>query len=233
MLEKRIEDLQRMALQVNRIDGAIVRLTERWQRHVYDQGFQMLNDEALAKKTFRAIEDFIEFKKQCDDLVIRVFQRKDMQEIFMKCVRTAFEKFLNIDPNIIAEYLAKFLDFYLKKNTGSSNMTMNDEKLDKLVTDTIEIFKFVNAKDVFEEFYLRGLARRLLLKKSASTEAEKIMLTKIRTECSSEFGTKTDSMLKDLLESEHIMKEYRTVKGGEDCLRDKNEGIEASFHILS
>ena len=53
-------------------------MTDRWQRHVYDQGFQMLNDEKLAKKTFRAIEDFIEFKKQCDDLVIRVFQRKDL-----------------------------------------------------------------------------------------------------------------------------------------------------------
>jgi cullin 4 len=179
----------------------------------------MLNDEKLAKKTFRAIEDFIEFKKQCLDLVMRVFQRKEEQTMFTKCVRTAFEKFLNIDPNIIAEYLAKFLDFYLKKNTGSSNVTMNDEKLEKLVTDTIEIFKFVNAKDVFEEFYLRGLARRLLLKKSASTEAEKIMLSKIRTECSPEFGTKTDSMLKDLQESEHIMKEYRTMKGGEDSLR--------------
>lgn len=198
MLEQRIEDLQRMASQVNRVDGAIKVMQDRWQRHVYDQGLVMLNDEKLAKKTFRAIEDFIVFKKQCDDLVIRVFQRKEMQTLFLKSVKLAFEKFLNIDPNIIAEYLAKFLDFYLKKNTGSSNVTMNDDKLEKLVTDTIEIFKFVNAKDVFEEFYLRGLARRLLLKKSASTEAEKIMLTKIRTECSSEFGTKTDSMLKDL-----------------------------------
>lgn len=153
--------------------------------------------------------------------------------MFLKCVKTAFEKFLNIDPNIISEYLAKFLDFYLKKNTGSSNATMNDERLEKLVTDTIAIFKFVNAKDVFEEFYLRGLARRLLLKKSASTEAEKIMLSKLRTECSPEFGTKSDAMLKDLQESEHIMKEYRTLKGGEDSLREKFGGLEAQFHILS
>lgn len=29
------------------------------------------------------------------------------------------------------------------------------------------------------------------------------------------------------------MKEYRTIKGGEEALRLKNEGIEASFHILS
>ena len=70
----------------------------------------MLNDEQLAKKTFRAIEDFIEYKHKADELVERVFQGKEMQETFKKMVRQAFEKFLNIDPNIIAEYLAKFLD---------------------------------------------------------------------------------------------------------------------------
>ena len=36
MLEKRIEDLSRMATQVNRVEGAIAKMTERWQRHVYD-----------------------------------------------------------------------------------------------------------------------------------------------------------------------------------------------------
>ena len=40
----------------------------------------------------------------------RVFSKQEV-----KVVRKAFEKFLNIDPNIIAEYLAKYLDFYLKK----------------------------------------------------------------------------------------------------------------------
>ena len=156
-----------------------------------------------------------------------MFQRKELQTVFLKCVKMAVERFLNIDPNIISEYLAKFLDFHLKKNTGSSNSTMNDERVEKLVLDTIALFKLVNAKDVFEEFYLRGLARRLLLKKSASTEAESIMLAKLRIECSSEFGTKSDAMLKDLQESEHIMKEYRTLKGGEDVLRAKHGGLEA------
>jgi len=64
------------------------------------------------------------------------------------------------------------------------------------------LFKLVNAKDVFEEFYMRGLSRRLLLKKSASTDSEKIMLTKSRAECSSTFLTKTESMLKDYASSE-------------------------------
>ncbi len=72
----------------------------------------MLNDEQLAKKQFRAMEDFIEVHRKASELVQRVFN--DQKN---KIVKDAFEKFLNIDPNIVAEYLAKFLDFHLKKTS--------------------------------------------------------------------------------------------------------------------
>jgi hypothetical protein len=48
-------------------------------------------------------------------LVVRVFQTKSVQDEFLKVVDKAFEKFLNIEPNIVAEYLAKFLDLNMKK----------------------------------------------------------------------------------------------------------------------
>ena len=67
------------------------------------------------------------------------------------------------------------------------------------------------AKDVFEEFYMRGLSRRLLLKKSASTDSEKAMLTRLRAECGSEFSTKAEGMLKDLAESDLFLQEYKKV----------------------
>ena len=70
----------------------------------------MLNDEQLAKKSFRAIEDFIQLRVNSEDLVKRVFGATEN-----KIVRLAFEKILNVDSNIIAEYLAKFLDLHLKK----------------------------------------------------------------------------------------------------------------------
>ena len=62
-------------------------LKDRWKRHVYDQGFKMLNDEQLAKKTFKAVEDFIEYKYKAEDLVERVFQGKELQTTFKKMVR--------------------------------------------------------------------------------------------------------------------------------------------------
>ena len=55
MVQKRVEDLQRMVSQVQRVPNGLDELKKRWQRHIYDQGFLMLNDEGLAKKQFRAI----------------------------------------------------------------------------------------------------------------------------------------------------------------------------------
>lgn len=49
---------------------------------------------------------------------------------------------------------------------------------------------------------MRGLSRRLLLKKSASSDSEREMLTKLRSDCGTEFGNKCEAMLKDITESE-------------------------------
>ena len=39
MLEKRVEDLQRLATQMDKVKGAMSLLKDRWKRHIYDQGF--------------------------------------------------------------------------------------------------------------------------------------------------------------------------------------------------
>lgn len=78
--------------------------------------------------------------------------------------------------------------------------------------EVLGLFKLCNAKDVFEEFYMRGLSRRLLLKKSASSDSERQMLTRLRAECGAEFATKCEIMMKDLVESDNFMQEYRKMK---------------------
>jgi len=50
--------------------------------------------------------------------------------------------------------------------------------LDKIMV----IFRFIHGKDVFEAFYKKDLAKRLLVGKSASVDAEKSMLSKLKQE---------------------------------------------------
>lgn len=51
---------------------------------------------------------------------------------------------------------------------------------------------------MFEAFYKKDLAKRLLLGKSASIDAEKTMIAKLKAECGSQFTSKLEGMFKDV-----------------------------------
>lgn len=92
---------------------------------------------------------------------------------------------------------AKYVDAQLK----SGNKEWSDEELDKLLDRVMVLFRYIHGgcglltkplpfkplptspltgKDVFEAFYKKDLAKRLLLGKSASFDAEKSMLLKLK-----------------------------------------------------
>ncbi|CAM9265834.1 unnamed protein product, partial [Discosporangium mesarthrocarpum] len=71
--------------------------------------------------------------------------------------------------------------------------------------------RFLQAKDVFEAFYKKDLAKRLLLGKSSSFDLEKSMISKLKartTECGSAFTTKLEGMFKDIDLSRDLMVHY-------------------------
>jgi hypothetical protein len=62
----------------------------------------------------------------------------------------------------------------------------------------LDLFRFVHGKAVFEAFYKNDLARRLLMGRSASSEAEKSMLARLKNECGSNFTHNLESMFNDM-----------------------------------
>ena len=67
------------------------------------------------------------------------------------------------------------------------------------------LFRYVQGKDVFEAFYKKDLALRLLLGKSASIDAERSMIGKLKTECGANFTNKLEGMFKDIDLSKEAM----------------------------
>lgn len=49
-----------------------------------------------------------------------------------------------------------------------------------MMAQCFSIFKFLSEKDVFEAFYRKQLARRLLQNKSASTDFERLIVAKLK-----------------------------------------------------
>ena len=67
---------------------------------------------------------------------------------------------------------------------------------------------------MFEAFYKKDLAKRLLLGRSASADSEKGMITKLKAECGAQFTNKLEGMFKDCDLSRDIMASFRhSVRG--------------------
>lgn len=74
---------------------------------------------------------------------------------------------------------------------------------------TITLFRFITEKDAFERYYKAHLARRLLLNRSVSDDAERGMIAKLRIECGFQFTKKLEGMFHDIKLSSDIMVAYR------------------------
>ena len=74
---------------------------------------------------------------------------------------------------------------------------------------TIRDSPSAQGKDVFEAFYKRDLAKRLLLGKSASADAEKTMIGKLKAECGAQFTNKLEGMFKDVDLSRDVLASFR------------------------
>ncbi|XP_052215460.1 cullin-4A-like isoform X2 [Dreissena polymorpha] len=90
-------------------------------------------------------------------------------------------------------------------------------------------FTWAPSQDVFEAFYKKDLAKRLLVGKSASVDAEKSMLSKLKQECGSGFTVKLEHMFKDMELSKDIMLAF---KQSMQCEKH-GTGIELTVNILT
>lgn len=97
-------------------------------------------------------------------------------------------------------FAAKFVDSKLR----AGNREATEEELERLLDKIMVLFRFIHGKDVFEAFYKKDLAKRLLVGKSASVDAEKSMLSKLKQECGGGFTSKLEGMFKDMELSKDI-----------------------------
>ena len=103
--------------------------------------------------------------------------------------------------------VAKFVDSKLRLG----NKEATEEELERLLDKIMVIFRFIHGKDVFEAFYKKDLAKRLLVGKSASVDAEKSMLSKLKQECGGAFTSKLEGMFKDMELSRDINNAFKQV----------------------
>lgn len=60
------------------------------------------------------------------------------------------------------------------------------------------VFKYLEDKDVFQKFYSKMLARRLIYGTSASDDHEANMITRLKEACGTDYTTKLQKMFQDI-----------------------------------
>ena len=92
------------------------------------------------------------------------------------------------------ELLAKHADAMLKKSNKNSEETSLEHELNQIMI----VFKYIEDKDVFQKFYSKMLAKRLVNFSSASDDAEASMISKLKDACGFEYTNKLQRMFTDM-----------------------------------
>lgn len=186
--EDRAEDLQLMFTLLGRVKDGQSELCTKMAEYVKKRGkVIVINPE----KDKTMVQELLDFKAKLDRIVTNCFANN---EKFTVALKDSFESFINQRQNKPAEMIAKFVDSKLR----AGNKEASEEELEKLLDKIMVIFRFIHGKDVFEAFYKKDLAKRLLVGKSASVDSEKSMLSKLKAECGAGFTSKLEGMFKDM-----------------------------------
>ena len=107
-----------------------------------------------------------------------------------------------------------------------------DAEINIQLDQVLDLFRFVHGKAVFEAFYKKDLARRLLMGRSASADAERSMLARLKTECGSGFTQNLEQMFKDVELAREEMQSYKQ-RIEERIGYEKGKNVDLSVNILS
>eukprot|EP00567_Pseudictyota_dubia_P018843 CAMPEP_0197433824 /NCGR_PEP_ID=MMETSP1175-20131217/1629_1 /TAXON_ID=1003142 /ORGANISM="Triceratium dubium, Strain CCMP147" /LENGTH=743 /DNA_ID=CAMNT_0042962325 /DNA_START=96 /DNA_END=2327 /DNA_ORIENTATION=+ len=116
--------------------------------------------------------------------------------LFQKALKDAFVEIVNknVGAYTNAELMSTFCDRVLKSGGEKLSDSEVEDSLDRIV----QLFSYLTDKDLFAEIYRNQLAKRLLNQRSASDDAEKVMIAKLKMQCGTHFTSKMEGMLSDL-----------------------------------
>ena len=125
------------------------------------------------------------------------------------------------------ELLALYTDLILRK---SSKTQLEDSELEDRLDSVLSVFQYLEDKDVFQKFYAKMLAKRLISSLSVSDDAETAMLSRLKTAAGYEYTSKLQRMFNDIQVSTEMNDSFS--RAVEDNKLDVG-GIAFSFKVLT
>merc|ERR1711936_1466130 len=127
----------------------------------------------------------------------------------------------------MGELLAKFISVLLQKPSKNPE----EAELEDTLNQVMGVFKYIEDKDVFQKFYSKMLAKRLVQHMSASDDAEASMISKLKQACGFEYTSKLQRMFQDIGVSKDLNEQFR--RHLSETLSNEPLDIDFQIQVLS
>ena len=222
--DNKLDDLKRayeLFKRVTQPTSGLTVIREIMAAHVRARGTELVSDEERNRDPVAYVTGLLALRDKYEAVIKDAFS--DDKQI-TNALNKAFEHFVNINRHA-PEFISLFVDEQLRKGMKTTSEEEVEGTLDKVVM----LFRYLHEKDVFEKYYKQHLAKRLLGQRSVSDDAERQMITKLKTECGYQYTSKLEGMFTDMKISADTQEDFRKTNGESS----KVDGIELSVHVLT
>uniref|UniRef100_A0AC35TI09 CULLIN_2 domain-containing protein n=1 Tax=Rhabditophanes sp. KR3021 TaxID=114890 RepID=A0AC35TI09_9BILA len=177
------------------------------------------------------LTSIIEIYNQFTSVVKTSFKN---DKAYVEALDKAFQEIINAN-RVVAndrrgkkthELVAKYADTILKKTNRIGDSCELDEKLKDIVT----VFRYIEDKDSFLQFYSRSYARRLINDLSVGDDSEMSLINSMKAICGFDYTTKLMKMNKDMALSKSVSDEFKQSRLQQPAQPKK---VDFSIHILT
>jgi len=207
------EDLQRMFLLFSRLENGLNPMATIVQNFISTMGNDVINQRQArldsGEKDKNDDPKFVKALIALHEKYLGVVKTDfSGHSLFQKALKDAFVEVVNKDVGNFsnAELMSTFCDRVLKSGGEKLSESEVEQNLDRIV----QLFSYLTEKDMFAEIYRNQLAKRLLNQRSASDDAEKVMIAKLKMQCGTHFTSKMEGMLNDLAVGSEQRNEFDT-----------------------
>ncbi|KAL2137022.1 hypothetical protein VTI74DRAFT_10498 [Chaetomium olivicolor] len=180
---------------------------------------------AAAQQTAAAIkwvDDVLQLKEKFDNISKKCFE-DDL--VLTSAVTKSFSEFINMFSRS-SEFVSLFIDDSLKRGLKGKS----DEDAEVVLQKAIVLVRYLVDRDMFERYYQKHLARRLLHAKS-EMHTEKELVRRMKNEMGHHFTAKFEGMFKDMELSKDLTESYRDHVRNLGDVDTKN--IDLGIHVLT
>ncbi|KRZ03754.1 Cullin-4B, partial [Trichinella zimbabwensis] len=220
LYNSQLDDLKLLYQLISYDPANIEELKTRFVNYISVNVVSLLKGDEIDCEALRSLLNYRDF---VSNVVTYCFSDSAVIDL---AARSVFSSIVNKKSAKVNELLAKFID--MKLRTGRKQYP--EEELDQDTIKALSLFRIVDGKDLFEMFYQKFLAKRLLFGKSASFDAEKAVLSELKRECGSDFTSKLEVMFRDFETSKEFASGFKNYLIASNCL---NSVVEMNVNVLT